>query len=297
MSYSDSMKVIQSLSQNVETLASLGAICGVQKGEELSNDLIAARLKAVQHAAEPSFLQDLTAEELQFLHSTIRANLRRALELTEDPGRYSGWGFEDPLILQAQGKASRVVADLISEFAERTNSLREKLNSNACFLDIGSGVGWISITMAERWPSLLVRGIDIHKPALELAEENCSGSSASQRIEFFQRNVIEIDESDRYSAIFIPIVFIPKLVVQEALPLLFRSLVPGGWVFVASFKVPVEPLAKALNDLRTTLWGGKVWTEQDAISLMSHCGFEAIEDFGADTSLHLFAAQKPEQST
>jgi ubiquinone/menaquinone biosynthesis C-methylase UbiE len=292
MSYSDALKTTQGLIRNAETLAVLGTLCGAKAGEKSVNEAISSKLTAVQQAIDPHLLNDIGEEDARFLHLTVRANLRRALDLVEAQDNAARWEFDDPTILQAQGKSSRIITRLISSFAERTQVLSDRLDRSARFLDVGSGTGWISITMAERWPSLFVDGFDIHVPALQLAEENRTASAVSERVHFLNRDITDLSEESKYSAAFIPIMFIPQPIIELALPVLFRAIEPGGWLFVAGFRPPEEPLMRALNDLQTTLFGGRVWEEDEATALISHHGFQVVEDIGCDTPINLFAAQK-----
>jgi 2-polyprenyl-3-methyl-5-hydroxy-6-metoxy-1,4-benzoquinol methylase len=292
MSYSKALKTVEELTRKVETLAALGALFGAIGGDSKAAEVVAVKLQSVQEAIDPNLLDEITEVEARFLQATVRANLRRALDLIENPDQPATWGFDDPIILQAQGKASRIVAQRINEFADRDQALFERLKKPGYFLDVGSGVGWISITMAESWPALKIDGIDIHEPALKLAEQNRTKSSVANRIQFHNRNVADIENRDQYAAVFIPIIFIPESVIESSLPVLHRAIEPDGWLFVATFRIPQTPLARALNDLQTTLWGGKVWTEDGAANLLSRHGFELVEDIGVDTRLNLFAARK-----
>lgn len=236
-------------------------------------------------------LDDLAPEELRSLQAAVRVTLRIALHLVENPGRPAGWAFDDPVILQTQGKASRNNARPITQFAERTPSLTARLSQPARFLDAGCGVGWISITMAERWPQLSVDGIDIHEPALRLAEENRVASTAAERLRFHHRNILDLEAVNSYAVAFWGAVFFPGEVVHAALPLLHRAIEPGGWLFAAAYKDPDTPLEKALIDLRTTLSGGRVWSLDEMSRLLADHGFEVIEEIG-EGRVAQFAARK-----
>lgn len=293
MPYSDALKAIQDLSRNADTLAALGALLSDRAGEAKANGTVAAKLDAVQRAVNPTLLENISNEEARFLFATVRANLRRALELVEAPDQPACWDFEDPVILQQQGKSSRIVTRIITDFALRTPSLAEKLRGPSRFLDVGSGTGWISISMAEHWPSLFVDGIDIHAPALVIAEENLSGTDAASRIHFQELDIADLNEIGAYSVAFIPVMFMPEHVLNMALPALFRAIEAQGWLFVATFRISDTALTKALSDLQTTLWGGRLWGEDDAIALLAQHGFNKAEDIGSGYPIHVFAAQKP----
>ena len=181
---------------------------------------------------------------------------------------------------------------LISSFAERSQGLSDRLSRKARFLDVGSGTGWISITMAERWPLLVVDGFDIHVPALQLAEENRLASAVPERVHFHHRDVIDLSDQEEYAAAFIPMMFLPEPVIELALPALFHALEPSGWLFAATFSASDDPLTRALVDLQTTLFGGQMWEEDEATALISRHGFHVVEDIGSGTPINLFAAQK-----
>jgi len=293
MAYAEAWKAVQSHTQSVEALAALGAIFGARAGESTANDAIAGKLDAVHQAIDPKMLHDISGDEFRFLRATVRANLRRALDLVESPQKPPGWSFNDPVIMQAQGRASRLCTRLINSYAERNSALLECLESPGRFLDVGSGAGWISMSLAERWANLNVHGIDIFDPALALANTNLASSTVKDRVTFSKRNVLELQERDAYDAAFLPIIFIPEQALLDVLVTMFKAIRPRGWLFVTAYRTPAEPLARALHDLQTTLWGGRVWPEEEAVKMLVDSGFEFVEDIGRGTGIHLHAARKP----
>lgn len=293
MSYADALKAVQELGRQVDTLAALGALLSGRAGQAGPDDAIMGCLEAVKDAIDPALLEGITAEEARFLHAIVRASLRRALELAESPDRPPRWGFDDEVILQTQGKSSRIVTRMIADYASRNPELGQRLDAPARFLDVGSGAGWISISMAEEWPSLQVDGIDILTPALAIARENLAGTSAGHRIRFRECDVADLDESNAYAAAFIPAIFIPEAVLHAALPALCRAIENDGWLFLAIYRAPEAALAKALSALQTTLSGGRPWTEQEAAGLLAEYGFEFLEDIGTGYPIHLLAARRP----
>ena len=95
MPYSDALKTIQGLIRNAETLAALGALCRAKAGEQVVDEVISNKLTAVQKAIDPHLLNDIGMEDARFLHLTVRANLRRALELVEASENAARWEFDD----------------------------------------------------------------------------------------------------------------------------------------------------------------------------------------------------------
>ncbi len=292
MNYAGTVKKVRELSRHVEALGALGAAFAHLSGDVKANTVIESKLDAVRKALQLDDLDGISRDEMRLLHATVRASLCKALNLVEAQEAPVRWAFDDPDILQAQGKASRVITWLLSKFSERTESFSTRLNREARFLDVGSGVGWISISMAEKWPQLRVDGIDIHEPALTLAEENRASSVAAKRIAFSRRNVVELEEIENYACVFIPFIFMSEAIVPSALSVLYRAIEPRGWLFVAGYRLPDTALGRALTDLRTALSGGRVWDDEEIIGLLTEHGFEVIEDIGAGMPLTLFAARK-----
>jgi SAM-dependent methyltransferase len=292
MTTNDPMKLIQTLSNNLEILGALGALAAFRLIDGIPDETVLKKLNAVEQAYAPGFLDGQTEEELQFVYATIRANLNRAKSFVDAPDSGAGWAFDDPVILQTQGKGSRLVTKLISDFAAKNHDLKSLLLGKSEFLDIGCGAGWISISMAETWKGLSAHGIDIHQPALNLAELNRAQSTASDRVSFLNQNVTDISFEERFSSAFIPIIFLPEDIVVEVMPKVRDSLIHKGWIFVASFVLPDDPVDFALIDLRTTLFGGRIWKESEIASLLSEIGFSSIANIGTGTPINLIAAEK-----
>ena len=109
MSYSETLKTIQELTRSAEVLAALGAMLSIRAGTSNVDGAIETKLLVVQNALSKDLLEAITIEEAEFLNLEVRANLRRVLDLAEASNQTARWSFEDPIILQAQGKSSRVV--------------------------------------------------------------------------------------------------------------------------------------------------------------------------------------------
>lgn len=184
------------------------------------------------------------------------------------------------------------MAELISEYAEEEIGLKSLLMQPGRFLDVGSGAGWISISMAERWPALQVDGLDILQPALDLANENAGTFGLSDRVTFHNRSVDDFDAADAYSTAFIPFIFIPEAVLRRALPALHTAVQDGGWLFVACYRKPEAALDIALWDLQTTMSGGRVWDGDEIAGLLEEHSFRFVKDIGEGTPVNLYATCK-----
>ena len=260
MAFAEAMAAIQTHVRAAEVLAAIGAKLGEASGRISPNDNLAAKLGAVLDRYEPGLLDGLEADDLAALYGYVRAGLRQMLHLVELPhDGAGGWTYDDPSILETQGRMSRMVTRLLAGFANSDPEFGERLSDGAEFLDVGSGVGWISLSMAQRWPTLHATGIDILTPALELARQNLEKAGLADRVRFRQQDVMDLEDVEAFDVIFIPVMFIPEGIVRDALRRLFRAMKPGGWLFAAGYRVPEDDRLAALNELRTTLSGGRVW--------------------------------------
>jgi SAM-dependent methyltransferase len=214
------------------------------------------------------------------------------MEIIESPDQFPAWTTDDPIIMQTQGKASRIATKLITEFAQKEATLSQLLSAPNKFLDVGSGAGWISLSMAEHWPELQVDGLEIHPPALELAKKNAFEAGLSDRVVFHHRSVDKIEAKNEYAAAFIPFIFIPELILNSAIPALGSALKVGAWLFIACYRKPESPLDIALWDLQTTMSGGRVWDESEITRLVGSSGFGPIKDLGVGTPVSMYATQR-----
>lgn len=292
MSFQNAMRTAQKLNASVQTLASIGASLALASGAHKADPKIAACLDAVVDASDANFLNDLSEEDAHVLYSFIRSFFGQALEMIENPGRPAAWSFDDPAILQAQGRSSLVLVDTIADFVASKPELHERLTRPGKFIDVGSGVGCISINVAERWPQLRVDGLDIFEPALTLAAENLAASAVSDRVIFHNADFADLKLENEYCAAFVAGPFIPLDAVEKGVPALHRAMEPGGWVFFALYGAEPDQLSQTLLDLRVTRFGGHTWTPQGVSDLLARAGMVDATEIATKSSAVMVAARK-----
>lgn len=102
----------------------------------------------------------------------------------------------------------RPETELLVETAVKYLPAEEAAN----FADIGTGSGAIAISLAKLRPNLSCCAVDISKEALEQAEENASLQTVSDKIEFFQGDLLEPlkNKSEYFTAILSNPPYIPQ---------------------------------------------------------------------------------------
>ena len=168
-----------------------------------------------------------------------------------------GWGYTDPLILQAQGTISaQPVATLVDQVFPL---LGLEVND---FLDVGAGVGAMCIELCRRLPNARAVGLEPQDAPFELARENVRAAGLEDRIELRQQLIQELDDEDAYDAAWLASMFMPRAVVQAALPVLLHALRDGGIVLTAAMGHGGDDLPAAAARLRAALWGAQVGIEE-----------------------------------
>jgi SAM-dependent methyltransferase len=287
MPFAPAMKLAMGLIAEAEALAAYGAaLANPEPGP------IADQIGAVTALLAPDALSDLKPAEATMIRSYIRSFLRQAMDLLENPGRPAGWAFDDPLILENIGQGSKQLVRMIEEIAVKTPALSERMARAGKFLDVGSGVGWISIEAARSWPAFAVEGIDIFDPALALAERNLAQSGLAERVSFRKLSIADLNIRDTYAAAFFAGPFIPTAIVPDALQRLHAAIEPGGWLFFGLFRAAPEPLPQALLKLRVLRSGGYPWTPPEVRTLLEAAGFVWHGDQPSDGPAYIVTARK-----
>lgn len=263
------MGAAMALTRDLETASAIIAHLGGSAGGGV-HPTVAATVAAITEAAIPD-VDALSPAERQTIAGVLTSIFRQAADLVDQPGRAPGWAFEDPVILQATGRASMSVAGVLASIAPALDGLADRLARGGVFCDVGTGTGWLAIAAAGHWPAARIIGIDIFARALELAEQNVAASGVGDRVRLRLLDVCDLD--DRCDLIWLPGPFLPATVVPTALSAARRCLEPGGWVAFGVYGGPPDAIGQSLADLRTIRSGGHPWTVGDAINTLSSAGF------------------------
>lgn len=258
----------------MEALAALAVVLGERAGATAPAPDVEPHLRAVIAALGlDGALDDLDAETARGLRALVRATLGQALDFVDHPGRTDGWTHDDPVLLQATGALSAGFAGAIrTSVVPELPGLADRIDApDATFLDVGVGVGALSIAMTRVFPGLHVTGIDIWEPALALARENVGAAHLADRITIRAQDVCELAEADTYDLIWFAGPFLPAEIIPVALERCAHALRPGGWLMFARFG-GTDPLSDALADLRTVRAGGEAWGDHQVLELLTEAG-------------------------
>ncbi len=115
---------------------------------------------------------------------------------------YSEYGRD---FREGQGAINRVtfLQDLAQEWLPSIPDVHDRLQANpsARVADIGCGVGWSAIGMAQAYPNIHVDGYDLDEPSIELAREHAQEAKLNGRVTFFARDAADIANAGQYDLV------------------------------------------------------------------------------------------------
>jgi SAM-dependent methyltransferase len=271
----------QRLNVAVEALAALGARTRAGLADlELDPD-VAERLDAVVAATglDPDELDRLPEPVRHAALGAIGAFFAQAAALLADPATPPGWAVEDAAVIESQGRASAMLAPLVDGFAGSLGDLADRLSRpGARFLDVGTGVGHLSIAMARQFPELSIVGIDRWAFALDRARANVGAAGLDDRIQLRDQDVADLDDDATFDLAFLPGPFLSGELVPDALRATKGALAPGGWALFGRYAGPPDELAQACTDLRVVRSGGHPWTTAAIVAALEQAGFTEVHE-------------------
>lgn len=272
----DLSRLIDCLSRSTWTLAAIGMFFESGLAEQLREprtiDELAARFTALTRARierclavvemegivsrsgdsyqlAPSVPPYTEAPMLPALCGDVRSALMQGAAYLDGARSVSGraWRHTVPALLEAQGDASSLFA---SGFANRLvhglGDLRERLDrSTASFLDVGVGVGALSISMCRHFPQLRVLGVDVLEESLSLARARVEREGLAARIELQQLPVQELNLDASFDFAWLPAVFMSPSEIPAAIARTRAALRRGGWLLMPALapRIPEDERA------------------------------------------------------
>jgi 2-polyprenyl-3-methyl-5-hydroxy-6-metoxy-1,4-benzoquinol methylase len=263
-----------------EAMGALGAALRMQRDGTAAAPELAARLDAVlERLGVREAIGELDADEATGLLGFVEGFLAQAIDFVRNPGR-DGWDHGESSILLAQGHMSGLMASPLKRFVvpHVGGDLAARLDADgAAFLDVGVGVGALSVAMCRQWPSLRVVGLDPWDRPLALARETVAQAGMEERIELRQEAAEALTDEDAFDLAWVPTFFVSGAALESVIAHVLPALKPGGWALLGLYARPEDPFAAALADLRTVRHGGATHSPQEVAALMTDAGFEDVD--------------------
>jgi SAM-dependent methyltransferase len=152
----------------------------------------------------------LDRDSLAHLAPSIRCTVVAGRALPELVGTYRGertFGWEDhgPEMRHGQADSNRPIfrALLVQDWLERVPEVRDRLTRpDSHVAEVGCGMGWASIALAEGLPGLHVDGYDIDAPSVEAARHYAEQEGVADRVAFHVADISDVQDGPEYDAVF-----------------------------------------------------------------------------------------------
>lgn len=265
----------------------LAAECAVPEGlaERILDVLVAFDLidcDGATYVARPGLVAMSHRGPVDALRADVSSTLLQTSDLlsTALRGELSddGWTHTDPLLLQAQGQLSAGAVDFLEYVVfPSVPGIPERLAAeSASFLDVGAGVGAVSIELCRRYEQMSAVGLEPLQAPLELARRNVSRAGMDARIELRGQRVQDIGDQGAFDVAWLPANFLPTADVPTALDAVHRALRPGGLLLMATLGGGGDDPAAATARLCATLWGGDAVEPDEVVHTLEAADFTDI---------------------
>ena len=96
------------------------------------------------------------------------------------------WAQFGPVMRAAQAAGNRpwYIGPLVQDWLPSIDGLTDRLDAGGRVLEIGSGEGWASISVAERWPHAHVDAVDVDVPSIDAARLHATEHGVHDRVTF-----------------------------------------------------------------------------------------------------------------
>lgn len=251
---------------------------------------------AVARVADRTFepaVSDSMYGDPQALRHRTQYLLRRALQ--HATGQSIGWANQDPETVlsfgRATGAGAKVIADVLLPQLPATSVAFAE--GSGVFLDVGVGIGAISIQLVNRYPGTRVVGLDVLPDVLRLAQSEVARSGLSESIELRLQSVADLLDQEEYDLAWVPQPFIARPAFLKGIQNVFRALKPGG-ALIVPIAMPDEAsdFARAQLAHSSSLAGGSAIPASELVEVLLTNGFIDLVEHPVSTQV-LMTAIKP----
>lgn len=139
-----------------------------------------------------------------------------------------------PDLVDGQGRMNRnfFLQQLGPDYLAQIPGLAEKLTNGGRIADVGCGVGWSAIGMANAFPGVQVDGFDLDELSVERAKENIREYGVSDRVDVCVQDISDSDLEGQYDLVIAVECVHDMGDPVAALATMKRLAKPGGMVLI-----------------------------------------------------------------
>jgi SAM-dependent methyltransferase len=263
--------IVSRLSASTTALAALAAAIRTKAfGTPLDPALAPHTDRVLRELGAKDVFDAASPEELIPLLTELRHFWLLDAEYFARPGARAGWTSTDGDVLASAGEVTQGFPDALARMiAPQLDGLAARLESkDAAFLDVGVGVGLLSMAVAKRFPALRVVGVDTYAPSLALARKNVAAAGLSDRIELREQAAEALPDDAAFDLAWIPAPFVTPAALPALVERVRRALKPGGWLLFVTMK-PGEGFGGAVAAFRVARFGGGILSQDEVTDLLA----------------------------
>ena len=205
-----------------------------------------------------------------------------------------GWSHKDDAIIEAQGTLTRHWTTRALPKLKFLPGLVPQLEApGAALLDVGAGAAGLSIALCRQFPRLRAVALEPAPHPARIGERHVQQAGLADRIAIRRERVEDLPEDKAFDIAFLPQMFLPDAIIEEAVQRIYRALKPGGWLLVAALSHDGQGVASAVNRLKNLLWGGNTRDVARIKPLLESAGFDPVIRAPGRQSLRMICARRP----
>lgn len=237
----------------------------------------------------------LSRQDTQVGLAHIRSTLLQAGAAIRGPGR--GWSdsdwTDDAEVIRSQGRRSRsIIGFIVDSFTRLDPELIDVLASDSGrFLDAGAGAGDMSLEIITMFPNLRVVALEPGDLPFRLLHDRVVQEGHGQRVQTRRQRIEHLTDTAAYHLAWIPLDFISPDVIEVAVFRVSESLLPGGWLAIATPSSERSP-ASAAARFRASLWGGSHLNGAPLTQLLQDNAFESVRTLRYSSSIDIIVARR-----
>ncbi|MBA1154914.1 SAM-dependent methyltransferase [Microvirga mediterraneensis] len=248
--------------------------------------------------AAPSLLPFTTPEGAETFRAFLRAPLLQAdsfrHKLADHTLTLDGWTHTDEAIIESQGTLTRLWTTRALPKLKFLPGLVPRLEKpGAALLDVGAGAAGLSIALCRNFPHLSAVALEPAPQPARIGERHVREAGLEGRIVMRRQRAEDLDDERAFDLVFLPQMFLPDAIIQDAIERIFRSLRPGGWLLVAVLSQEGGGTASAVNRLKNLLWGGNTRAVNHLRPRLAAAGFDPVIRAPGRHALRMICARRP----
>lgn len=241
------------------------------------------------------FLQPPARDSLLATVRTVSLQSHQMIDDAKGRRLTTGWSSPDPELLLAQGLAGTAVIPGMAQMVLQLDGMAERLRrSTAAFLDVGTGVATIAIEICRLFPMMHAVGLEPHAVSMAQARRRVVAAGLENRIELRAQRLEDMTDKESFDLVWIPQMFLPRVVLERGLRTAWAALRPGGWIVLPTFSTPGRGLSASLRRLRTLQFGGdpQLYQEQ-LVELLTEANFTRVQVVTPGPGATAIVGQRP----